>query len=486
MPNAEEQLDQALALLKAELELKRSEKFRLFRPYAPQIEFCNLSADKREILFMAGNQTGKTRGGAYCATAHLTGLYPSWWRGRRFNHPVRAWAGGEGGKIVRDKIQAELTGGTPDDETWGYGLIPGPLLIGHTAGHGETGLLDSIRVRHSSGGTSWLGFKTYDQGRGKWQSDTLDFVWVDEEPPDDVYGEATTRLTGKGFIFVTCTPLQGKTEFIRRFTDPEKPGQLSARGVVRMGLRHAEHFTDDEKQVRLSGYKESERKARENGDPILERGPVWEGISEEDITVNLRLAQVPEHWVKLWGIDFGIGHPFAAVLIAWDRDSDVIYVIDCFKLAGATPLTHAARMKNIAAGVMVAWPHDGSDREKSTGITLAQAYRDQGLLMRPSHATHPDGGFSTEAGIDMILSRMKDGRFKVAAHLRDWFDEASTYHRDDNGQLVKVMDDIMSATRVAVMDRRFATRASIGSRVMQKTVAHRLAPGADDKHWGVD
>ena len=36
-------------------------------------------------------------------------------------------------------------------------------------------------------------FKTYEKGREKWQGETLDGVWFDEEPPLDIYMEGLTR-----------------------------------------------------------------------------------------------------------------------------------------------------------------------------------------------------------------------------------------------------------------------------------------------------
>src|SRR5690606_1379822 len=105
------------------------------------------------------------------------------------------------------------------------------------------------------------------------------------------------------------------------------------------------------------------------------------------------------YWKKMWAIDFGIGHPFAAVLGAWDVDNDVIHILHTIRIADALPLMHAAAMKPIGANVPVAWPKDGGDREKSTGETLASAYKKAGLVMLSNHATWEDGGISTEAGI---------------------------------------------------------------------------------------
>jgi hypothetical protein len=50
---------------------------------------------------------------------------------------------------------------------------------------------------------------------------------------------------------------------------------------------------------------------------------------------------------------------------------------------------------------------------------------------------------------------MQTMRFRVFAHLEDWFEEFRLYHRKD-GMVVKLTDDLMSATRYALMMRRMA------------------------------
>ena len=64
--------------------------------------------------------------------------------------------------------------------------------------------VDGVAVQHVSGGRSTLGFKSYDQGRAKWQAETLDFVWFDEEPPMDLYTEGLTRTNAtQGIVWLT-------------------------------------------------------------------------------------------------------------------------------------------------------------------------------------------------------------------------------------------------------------------------------------------
>ena len=54
-----------------------------------------------------------------------------------------------------------------------------------------------------------------------------------------------------------------------------------------------------------------------------------------------------------------------------------------------------------------------------------------------------------------MLDRMQTGRFKVFSNLSDWFEEFRMYHRKD-GKVVKERDDLLSATRYALMMKRKA------------------------------
>src|SRR5438128_1547654 len=77
----------------------------------------------------------------------------------------------------------------------GTGLIPAATIIGEpTRRMGVAGAMDTGRIRHKSGGVSVVGFKSYDQGRKKFQGTSKHVIWLDEEPPADVYDECLIRL----------------------------------------------------------------------------------------------------------------------------------------------------------------------------------------------------------------------------------------------------------------------------------------------------
>jgi hypothetical protein len=94
--------------------------------------------------------------------------------------------------------------------------------------------------------------------------------------------------------------------------------------------------------------------------------------------------------------------------------------------------------------------------DKGSGEQLAEQYRKQGLNLLPDRATFEDGTNGVEAGVYDMLMRMQTERLKVFSTLGEWFDEFRLYHRK-NGVIVKERDDLMSATRYAIMMLRHAT-----------------------------
>lgn len=460
-------LDAELELLELVAERRKYNKLAYFVPYPKQQEHFDKGAWARERLFTAGNQDGKTVGGAAEAAYHLTGDYPDDWMGKRFDKPTKGWIAGETGQTTRDKPQVELFGPHSSEELFGTGYIPRDRIVGRpSASHSATGAIDTAHVRHKTGGVSTVGFKSYDQGRTKFQSDTLDFIWNDEEPPMDIYSEELARISAtKGIIYTTFTSLKGETELVTRFFGADDP----SRAITVMGMKDAPHFmvmTPEDRQAIVDSYPRHERDARVNGGILRGFGRVFI-TPEEMLYHDLDPFSVPVYWKKIWGMDFGIGHPFAASLCAWDVDNDVFYVLHSFKFvadqdAKQLPFIHAGLMRPMGATVPIAWPKDGTQREKGSGETLAKLYKDQKLLMLPEHATFPDGGVGLEPAILEMDQRMSTGRFKVARHLSTWWNEYTNYHRDKNNVIVAMKDDELSATRYALMMKRHAKPVVLG------------------------
>lgn len=440
---------------------RATNRLRHYAPYARQREFHKRGAEFSERLFMAGNQLGKTVAGGAEWAMHLTGRYPSWWEGAVFEKPPVMWAGSVTGESTRDNPQRILIGPPAKEEEWGTGFVPKECINDRTRAMGVPNLLDSVVIRWGGGGDvqageSVLSFKAYEKGREKWQGPTVDGVWFDEEPPEDIYGEGLTR-TNNGqrgqFAQMTFTPLLGMSSVVSRFIMPKSDDPAQGyRSVTSMTIDDVEHYSEEDRAKIVASYAPHEREARAKGIPTLGSGLIFP-VLEDDIIIDP--IDIPSIWPRIGGIDFGYDHPFGAVKLAWDRDNDVVYVTADYRQREATPIIHAAALKAWGPTLPWAWPHDGLQHDKGSGVQLAEQYRSQGLNMLHERATFDDGTNGVEAGISDMLTRMQTGRWKVFRNCVHWLEERRLYHRKD-GRIVKERDDVISASRYALMMLRYA------------------------------
>ena len=328
---------------------------------------------------------------------------------------------------------------------------PKPRLAGPFLEFGQRPVVSFI------GGVSIIGLKTYASGREKFQGETLDYVWFDEEPPANIYTEGLTRTNvGANPVWMTFTPLQGVSTVVKRFLHEKSED----RHKVIMTIDDVEHYSEDEKTKIIASYPAHELEARTKGIPILGSGRIFP-VAEETIAIEHK--EFPSHWPRIGGCDFGWTHPFAAVELVWDRDTDTVYVARTHRLKEASPIIHAAALRPWGKELRWAWPRDGNrETLEGAGIALAEQYRREGLNMFPEFAHYVEGNgqksVSVEAGLMDMLTRMQSGRFKVFKHLSDWWEEFRLYHRKD-GKVVKEGDDLMAATRYAIMMLRHAATA---------------------------
>ncbi len=225
-----------------------------------------------------------------------------------------------------------------------------------------------------------------------------------------------------------------------------------SKALIQAGWDHAPHLDEVTKRELLDSYPAHERQARTEGKPVLGSGMVF---PVEDEQISCDPFALPESWPRIVGLDFGWDHPAAAAWLAWDRDSDTIYVYDCIAWKQKTPAEQAPAIIGRNQWIPVAWPHDGLQHDKGSGEQLAQKYRDAGVNMLPERATFEDGTNGVEAGIMDMLERMQQGRWRVFKTCGLWFTEKRTYHRKD-GLIAKIKDDVISASRYASMMLRFA------------------------------
>jgi len=448
-----ESLERAVEIAR-ELERRKSTNRLLdYKPYDYQIKFHNSNATQR--LLMAGNRVGKSLSGAMEMAIHLTGKYPDWWEGRKFGRPIRAWAGGVSNETTRDVCQKELVGQPDDPSAKGTGSVPLDDIGETVRKAGVPNAMNSLVVRHITGGWSRLGFKAYEMGREKWMGEQVDVIWLDEEPPASIYSQALTRTADKGgSVYMTFTPEQGMTQIIAQFINDIKKGQE----LIQAGWDDAPHMTKLVRDQILQALPPHERKMREKGIPQLGSGLVFPIVEEEILCDPI---EIPTHWPRLCGIDFGWDHPTACVWIAWDRDVDTVYVYDSYSMRQETVPVHASAINARGKWIPVIWPQDGRQADKGSGKNLTEQYKKEGVNMCHDWFTNPPqqgmkdgtGGNSVEAGIMEMMTRMQTKRLKIFKNQSKMLEELRMYHRKD-GKIVPINDDLISAMRYCIMSLR--------------------------------
>lgn len=476
MAKIDDKVQELLETMEMAADRRLYQRREFWTPYPKQEQFIEQGGKYKIRYLSGGNQTGKTDCGAFEVVCHLLNSYPPDWKGFRFTKPVRFWIASPSTQMQRDAAQKKLMG----EFERGTGFLPKSSIVDVVMGHGTGGAIDQIKVKTADGGISHAGFKNYEQKRDVWQGETLDGIWYDEEPPLEHFGEGQMRLKGTGISYITATPLKGMSDVAKMFFKPNRPEGFGP--PIFLTLDDVPHYTDEEKKFRISMMSSHEREARRRGVPSFGSGRVFD-TPEESIREEY-IQYPPQHWRWLWGLDFGlnINHPFAAVLLAHDRDTDIVHVMHTIRMADATILQHCRAMQPFG-WIKVAWPQDGTHRDRGDLTPLAKQYKREGLRMCGEYSKWPDGSNSTEAGITEMESRLGTNRLKVAKHLEDWFEEYRLYHRDaKTGLLVKSGDDLMSATRTGIMDLREAS-VRVPNPKSSKGMGPQMAIGHDDPPW---
>jgi phage terminase large subunit-like protein len=427
--------------------------------YPTQLAFFAAgSSGAHQRLIYGGNQTGKTLSCAAETAWHLTGDYPDWWAGKRFNKPIRCWIVGESTTLVRDTVQRQLCGGR---EEFGTGTIPlesfgkKPVMVA-----GGTGAIDTVFITHLTDGkvdgTSEATFKSFEMRRERLQSESIDLCWIDERPDEQIFSELYARtIATNGHILVSFTPIgEGAAAGVtyRFLSEPS-----ADRSVHRITGAEAKHISEARREEVAAGIPEHEKEARLEGIPQLGTGPVFPLELLPTMIKPFDPDALPS-WAR-WcvGIDFGFDHPFAAVLIAWAHDTGQIWVIDSFRMERSSALYHVQRIHAMTRGlrVPVAFPHDGAQHDKGSGLPLAGQYKNFGANMMPRHATnHGTNHFNVEPALEEMRETMFAAKLTIAPHNTELIEELRHYHRSEDFRIVKQRDDLVCALRYAWMMRR--------------------------------
>lgn len=433
--------------------------------YPKHHKFFDLGSECRERVFLAANRAGKSTAGAYEVACHATGKYPSWWTGKRFDKPVEIWVAGKDKTTTRDTIQVALLGplGAP-----GTGMIPASDIKRTASMQGVPSGVELAWVAHVSGGTSCIGFKSYDRGVDSFFGTARDVVWLDEECPEDVYGECLLRtMTTNGIMLTTFTPKKGLTALVlslcqrsifvdsERFIEMEEGIEAPSRAVVMASWDDVPHLDEEAKKQILQGTPAMLRDAVAKGIPTFGEGNVYP-LSRTDIECDP--FPIPAHYKRWYGMDVG-WNCTAAVFFAQDPDSKQIWITDVYKGERSEPLIHANALKIKAQDWMMGAIDPGArQRSQHDGAQLMQVYRTHGLNVIPANN-------SIETGVGAVWELLSTGRLKVFKSCTAFFAEFMTYIYE-HGKIKKTNDHIMDAMRYGVFTMEKVARTPPDTKVL--------------------
>lgn len=274
---------------------------------------------KRNRWVFGGNRTGKTECGAVECVYMARGVHPY----RENRRDVRGWVVSLSSQVQRDVAQKKILHYLRRD--W----IEEIVMQSGRRDAPEDGIIDFIRVKNVLGGSSVIGFKSCDQGREKFQGTSLDFVWFDEEPPEDIYRECRMRVMDRqGDLFGTMTPLKGLTFvhseiFLNRHDDPEVWYQF---------VEWRDNPYLDDKEIALLERSMDERtlQSRRYG----KFATAAEGLVYPEFDEGIHVIEpfaVPKEWQDTLSIDPGLNNPLSVHWYAVDYDDNVYVVYEHYE-----------------------------------------------------------------------------------------------------------------------------------------------------------
>ena len=454
-------LDNLQELTMATVEDMQYNQIKYFRPFDHQLNFFKTGASERRGI-LAANRIGKTVSTCYETAMHLTGSYPEWWVGKRYNKPITAMVAGEGWSQVAMVLQNELLG-TQDvkiTNALGTGAIPRDCIVFETMRNDGANCI-GVEVRHVSGTNSYLVFANYTQEVRQMQGFKLNLAVFDEQPPDDFFSEIVTRTaTTQGQVLCSFTPLKGLNGLVSKFWHQEE------------GYEHIRVSWDDVPEYDPWGepfllnatrrqlerdYLPHERDARRNGVPVMGKGAVfqirnWPTYKSGDYNFNSSSGLC-----RVISLDLGLVNDKTVVsLIYWDPEEQELWLHSQIVVKGteeANPVNYINHlMRPEVFGTPIVLPADAGTPGRYTmnSLSIRQLFEQYDLNVHPEPIMNPadeQGRRSNHKsfGINTMRQMLEFGTFHVNENCVEFLREAQNYYADERGRFSDPDDCIDSA-----------------------------------------
>ena len=440
-------------------------QLRYFRPFEHQRRFFTTQTDRRGIL--AANRIGKTVSTCYETSVHLTGQYPDWWEGKRFDKPITAMVAGESWGQVALVLQAELLG-TNDvklRESIGTGTLPRDTIRIDTMRSDGANCI-GVEIRHTSGANSYLLFANYTQEVRQMQGFKLNLAVFDEQPPDDFFSEIVTRTaTTQGQVLCSFTPLKGLNGLVSKFWNREEGYDF-----IRVAWTDVpeydpwgEPFLLKETRAQLErDYLPHEREARIAGKPIMGQGAVFQIRSWPTYaTGDYRFKEMPG-LRRVIALDLGLVNDRTVItLMYWHPDEQQAWLHTQIRVKGideANPVNYINHLlRPEVFGTPIVLPADASTAGRYTmsSTSIRELFEQYGLNVYPKPIMNPPDlqGRQTNHksyGVNIMRQMLEAGTLQINDNCQDFLREAQNYYVDPQGRFSDP-DDCIDSARYALI-----------------------------------
>jgi phage terminase large subunit-like protein len=400
--------------------------------YNKAMQFYEAGASYRIRMLAGANGVGKSFTGALELVYHATGLYPTWWKGKKLKSPKLIWIVAESGNTFKASLQRLLVGNTLGEEDLGTGLIPKECFVNKPTGWPSiAGAVMSMQVRHKDGHIVSIEIKSNHQNESDLQAANVDMVLFDEEPDYFVYSECITRLRSTpergepGIAILLFTSLKGLTDVVTTFLDgpifppngisPKDPNKF----IVRVEMDDVPHLTEEDKQLYILNTPPQLIDSRTKGLIALGAGKIYPYPESQ---VFCEPFKIPEYWPRAFSLDFG-HHVTAVVWGAKDPHTNTLYIYSEYYSEGhQTAQVHTLNIKSKGSWIRGICDPSGGGRQND-GRLLQDIFTSLGLDLVP-------GENSILAGIARNCNMFEEGSLKIFNNLEYTKNEYRTYRFD--------------------------------------------------------
>ena len=344
-----------------------------------QLEFHR--STKRNRWVFGGNRTGKTECGAVETIWLSLGIHPY----RQNRQSTECWVVSLSQRVQKEVAQAKILKYLPKS------CIKDIIMTAGKKGDAENGVIECIIVENKFGNQSKIWFKSCEEGREKFQGASLDFVWFDEEPPEDIYNECKMRVLDKsGEIFGTMTPLKGLTFiyneiYLNQNNDPEI-------FCIFMSWEDNPYLNKKEIERLSSTISKDEIESRKYGKfSMIDAGLVY---LEFDTNIHvIEPFEIDPDWQDNLSIDPGLSNPLSCHWYARDFDGNIYVVAEHFA-ENQTIEYHAQKIIEIsnrlnwkrASNGMIESLIDSAANQKtlSSQKSVTDLFYENGIMVNPN------------------------------------------------------------------------------------------------------